>query len=99
MYNIKTREDLMESKTGCMIHALDLKQCVTIWASHEGERERKVLHKMTIRFTKPLQGALLSSYLMIYLSWLALRRKQESNETNFVLVTTVNSIFLPMNEG
>ena len=27
----------MESETGCMIHALDLKQYVTIWASHEGE--------------------------------------------------------------
>ena len=43
IHNVKTRGSLMESKTGCMIHALDLKQYVTIWASHEGgggEKER-----------------------------------------------------------
>jgi len=27
----------MESKTGCVIQASDLKQYVTIWVSHEGE--------------------------------------------------------------
>jgi hypothetical protein len=36
----------MESKTGCVIHTLDLKQYVTIWASHEGaggEEERQYI--------------------------------------------------------
>jgi hypothetical protein len=36
----------MESKTGCVIHASDLKQYVTIWVSHEGgggEKERQYI--------------------------------------------------------
>jgi hypothetical protein len=41
IHNVKTRGGLMENKTGCMIHALDLKRYVTIWASHEGGGEEK----------------------------------------------------------